>query len=76
LTFKNSYANISVLLTTESLLCIEDKNNIKKLELPCRVRQFKWEVWAMPIKIKIIPSRGAKVEVKIRRPQWQQFIKY
>ncbi len=40
------------------------------------VEHFEWEVWAMPIKIKIIPSRGAKVEVKIRRPRWQQFIKY
>lgn len=34
------------------------------------------EVWVMPIKIKIITSRGSKVEVKVKRPSWQQFIKY
>ena len=52
------------------------KQHIKKLKLPSMVEQLKWEVWAMPIKIKIISSRGAKVEVKISRPRWQQFIKY
>ena len=30
----------------------------------------------MPVKIKIINDRGSVVEVKIRRPNWQQFLTY
>ncbi len=33
-------------------------------------------VKVMAVKIKIVSSREYKVEVKIKRPNWQQFIKY
>ena len=33
-------------------------------------------IQAMPVKIKIIKLRSTKVEVKVRRPKWQQFIAY
>lgn len=31
---------------------------------------------AMPVKIKIKLSRSETVEVKVRRPKWQQYITY
>jgi hypothetical protein len=34
------------------------------------------EVKAMPIKVKVMASPGTAVEVKVRRPQWQQFLSY
>lgn len=30
----------------------------------------------IPIKIKVKYQRGVHVEVKVRRPKWQQFIAY
>gem|GEM_PF-598327 len=30
----------------------------------------------MPIKIKIIQQKGHKVDVRVKRPSWQQFIHY
>lgn len=30
----------------------------------------------MPVKIKVLNSRGTRVEVKVRRPSWQQFLSY
>jgi hypothetical protein len=30
----------------------------------------------MPIEIKIITSRGKKVEVKIKKQHWQEFLNY
>jgi hypothetical protein len=30
----------------------------------------------MPVKIKIVNQRGIRVEVKVRRPKWQQFLTY
>lgn len=30
----------------------------------------------MPVKIKVMNSRGTRVEVKVRRPSWQQFLHY
>jgi hypothetical protein len=30
----------------------------------------------MPIKIKVVNSKTAPVEVKVRRPAWQEFLHY
>lgn len=30
----------------------------------------------MPVKVKIVPSRAATIEVRVRRPQWQKFLYY
>ena len=30
----------------------------------------------MPIKIKIVKSRPARVNVRVRKPAWQQFLVY
>ncbi len=30
----------------------------------------------MPVKIKIINEKGYKVETRVKRPSWQQFIHY
>lgn len=38
--------------------------------------RFCTEVMGMPVKIKVKNSRGIRVEVKVRRPRWQQYITY
>lgn len=30
----------------------------------------------MPVKIKIVKSRPERVEVKVRKPSWQQYLSY
>jgi hypothetical protein len=59
-------------------LLSEYKNNKKQnmlrtfVELVCSVGGFR----AMSVKIKVKNSRGTRVEVKVRRPTWQQFLNY
>lgn len=30
----------------------------------------------MPIKVLVVPSRSAVVNVRVRRPKWQEFLMY
>lgn len=45
--------------------------------MPVRGIKFSGGLTAMPVKIKVIQNRGiSRVEVKVRRPKWQQFLNY
>ncbi len=58
----------------------EDKNNQKRKtdagQTLCSCTVNREDTAGMPIKIKIIQQKGHKVDVRVKRPSWQQFIHY
>lgn len=59
---------------TQRKAYIEDKNiQIKKQTCEGFVC---WRCGSMPVKIKVITNKVFKVEVKVKRPKWQQFLHY